>query len=86
VKKRNVEHFQGHIHETSRLRFPLKPKDSLYLKVDVQQIIFNINIFFLKCNEMKHVTMPEFLMPDDFKAYMKVKIDNQHFNKYNNPL
>lgn len=33
------------------------------------------------CNEMKHVSMPELLMPDDFKAYMKVKIDNQHFNK-----
>ena len=26
--------------------------------------------------------MPELLMPDDFKAYIKVKIDNQHFNKY----
>lgn len=25
--------------------------------------------------------MPELLMPDDFKAYMKVKIDNQYFNK-----
>ncbi|RNA42135.1 phosphatidylinositol 5-phosphate 4-kinase type-2 alpha [Brachionus plicatilis] len=33
------------------------------------------------CNELKHVNMPELLMPDDFKAYMKVKIDNQHFNK-----
>lgn len=32
-------------------------------------------------NELKHVSMPELLMPDDFKAYMKVKIDNQHFNK-----
>ena len=26
--------------------------------------------------------MPELLMPDEFKAYIKVKIDNQNFNKY----
>ncbi len=32
-------------------------------------------------NELKHVSMPELLMPDDFKAYMKVKVDNQYFNK-----
>ena len=25
--------------------------------------------------------MPELLMPDEFKAYIKVKIDNQNFNK-----
>ncbi len=26
--------------------------------------------------------MPPILMPDDFKAYIKVKVDNQYFNKY----
>lgn len=32
-------------------------------------------------NELKQITMPELLMPDEFKAYIKVKIDNQNFNK-----
>ncbi len=32
-------------------------------------------------NELKQILMPELLMPDEFKAYMKVKIDNQNFNK-----
>lgn len=32
-------------------------------------------------NELKQITMPELLMPDEFKAYIKVKVDNQNFNK-----
>lgn len=32
-------------------------------------------------NELKQIPMPELLMPDEFKAYIKVKIDNQNFNK-----
>lgn len=32
-------------------------------------------------NELKQIIMPELLMPDEFKAYIKVKIDNQNFNK-----
>ena len=35
----------------------------------------------LKHNELKQIAMPELLMPDEFKAYIKVKIDNQNFNK-----
>jgi len=32
-------------------------------------------------NELKQIKMPELLMPDEFKSYIKVKIDNQNFNK-----
>lgn len=32
-------------------------------------------------NELKQISMPELLMPDEFKSYIKVKIDNQNFNK-----
>lgn len=32
-------------------------------------------------NELKQIPMPELLMPDEFKSYIKVKIDNQNFNK-----
>ena len=31
--------------------------------------------------ELSHVSIPVMLMPDDFKAYTKIKIDNHLFNK-----
>ncbi|OQV16814.1 Phosphatidylinositol 5-phosphate 4-kinase type-2 alpha [Hypsibius exemplaris] len=36
-------------------------------------------------NELQHVNIPVMLMPDDFKAYNKIKIDRQGFNKDNMP-
>ncbi|KAL3832218.1 hypothetical protein ACJMK2_023878 [Sinanodonta woodiana] len=36
-------------------------------------------------NELGHVNIPVMLMPDDFKAYTKVRIDNHLFNKDNMP-
>ncbi|XP_055337312.1 phosphatidylinositol 5-phosphate 4-kinase type-2 alpha-like [Paramacrobiotus metropolitanus] len=36
-------------------------------------------------NELTHVNIPPMLMPDDFKAYNKIKIDRQYFNKDNMP-
>lgn len=36
-------------------------------------------------NELSHVTVPVMLMPDDFKAYTKIKVDNHLFNKENMP-
>ncbi|RWS29851.1 phosphatidylinositol 5-phosphate 4-kinase type-2 alpha-like protein [Leptotrombidium deliense] len=36
-------------------------------------------------NELTHVNIPVMLMPDDFKAYTKVKVDNHSFNKENMP-
>jgi len=35
--------------------------------------------------ELQHVSIPVMLMPDDFRSYSKVKIDNQSFNKENLP-
>jgi len=35
--------------------------------------------------ELQHVSVPVMLMPDDFRAYSKVKIDNHSFNKENLP-
>ena len=32
-------------------------------------------------DQLMHVPPPGLLMPDDFKAYSKVKIDNHNFNK-----
>uniref|UniRef100_A0A3B5L8N2 Phosphatidylinositol 5-phosphate 4-kinase type-2 alpha n=1 Tax=Xiphophorus couchianus TaxID=32473 RepID=A0A3B5L8N2_9TELE len=36
-------------------------------------------------NELSHVQVPIMLMPDDFKAYSKIKVDNHLFNKENMP-
>uniref|UniRef100_V9KBD6 Phosphatidylinositol 5-phosphate 4-kinase type-2 alpha n=1 Tax=Callorhinchus milii TaxID=7868 RepID=V9KBD6_CALMI len=36
-------------------------------------------------NELSHVQIPVMLMPDDFKAYSKIKMDNHLFNKENMP-
>ncbi|CAJ0941881.1 unnamed protein product, partial [Mesorhabditis belari] len=35
--------------------------------------------------ELMHVPPPTLLMPDDFKAYAKIKVDNHAFNKDNMP-
>lgn len=34
-------------------------------------------------NGLTHVNIPVMLMPDDFKAFTKIKVDNHHFNKEN---
>ncbi|XP_061444904.1 phosphatidylinositol 5-phosphate 4-kinase type-2 beta isoform X1 [Rhineura floridana] len=36
-------------------------------------------------NELSNVPIPVMLMPDDFKAYSKIKVDNHLFNKENLP-
>ncbi|XP_072179098.1 phosphatidylinositol 5-phosphate 4-kinase type-2 alpha-like [Diadema setosum] len=36
-------------------------------------------------SELSHVSIPVMLMPDDFKAFGKIKVDNQMFNKENLP-
>lgn len=52
------------------------------------EIAFNGDVFrfSLLClpaqiNELSHVQIPIMLMPDDFKAYSKIKVDNHLFNK-----
>lgn len=37
--------------------------------------------FSAQINELSHVQIPIMLMPDDFKAYSKIKVDNHLFNK-----
>ena len=42
----------------------------------------DITFNFYQVNQLTHVRIPVMLLPDDFKAYTKVKVDNLHFNKY----
>ena len=32
-------------------------------------------------SELNHVNLPVMLMPDDFKAFTKIRVDNHMFNK-----
>ena len=43
----------------------------------------NVEYFNLtfQLHELQHVSIPVLLMPEDFKAYSKTKIDNHLFNK-----
>uniref|UniRef100_A0A1B0BP91 PIPK domain-containing protein n=1 Tax=Glossina palpalis gambiensis TaxID=67801 RepID=A0A1B0BP91_9MUSC len=36
-------------------------------------------------NELSHVNIPVMLLPDDFRAFSKIKVDNHLFNKENMP-
>lgn len=36
----------------------------------------------LQINELSHVNIPVMLLPDDFRAFSKIKVDNHLFNKY----
>ena len=35
--------------------------------------------------ELQHVHIPVMLMPDDFRSFSKIKVDNHAFNKENLP-
>jgi len=35
----------------------------------------------LQISELNHVNLPVMLMPDDFKAFTKIRVDNHMFNK-----
>ena len=66
-------------------KFKLKhPKRKLFRSNDplLSVLMWGVN----HCvKELQHVSVPVMLMPDDFRSYSKVKIDNQSFNKENLP-
>lgn len=41
----------------------------------------DLRLFSPQVNELSNVPVPVMLMPDDFKAYSKIKVDNHLFNK-----
>ena len=43
--------------------------------------LLSCNEFVLQIKELVHINIPVMLMPNDFKAYTKVKVDNHLFNK-----
>ena len=47
-------------------------------------VVITILIIFInfQINELSHVNIPVMLLPDDFRAFSKLKVDNNHFNKW----
>lgn len=70
---------------TKTKRFKVKhPKRKLYRASEPLLSVFMWGVNY-SVRELDHVALPVMLMPDDFKAFTKIKIDNQSFNKDNMP-
>jgi len=41
----------------------------------------NLSVVVSQISELNHVNLPVMLMPDDFKAFTKIRVDNHMFNK-----
>lgn len=71
--------------KTKTKRFKVKhPKRKLFRSNDPLLSVFMWGVNHT-VKEMQHVSIPVMLMPDDFRAFSKVKIDNHSFNKENLP-
>ena len=55
--------------------------DGILCLVTILQIHDSVSPALSQINELSHVQIPIMLMPDDFKAYSKIKVDNHLFNK-----
>ena len=60
------------------------PKRKLYRSSDPLLSVFMWGINHT-VRELTHISIPVTLMPDDFRAFTKIKIDNHAFNKENLP-
>jgi len=70
---------------TKTKRFKVKhPKRKLFRSNDPLLSVFMWGVNHT-VKELQHVNVPVMLMPDDFRSYSKVKIDNHSFNKENLP-
>jgi len=71
--------------KTKTKRFKVKhPKRKLFRSNDPFLSVFMWGVNHT-VKELQHIHVPVMLMPDDFRAFSKVKIDNQSFNKENLP-
>ena len=70
---------------TKTKRFKVKhPKRKLFRASDplLSVLMWGVNH---SVQELQHVHAPVMLMPDDFRSFSKVKVDNNAFNKENLP-
>jgi hypothetical protein len=70
---------------TKTKRFKVKhPKRKLFRASDPLLSVFMWGVNH-SVRELQHVHAPVMLMPDDFRSFSKVKVDNNAFNKENLP-
>jgi len=71
--------------KTKTKRFKVKhPKRKIFRSNDPLLSVFMWGVNH-SVRELQHVNVPVMLMPDDFRASSKIKIDNHSFNKENLP-
>lgn len=54
----------------------------VYAMLSVKVFINNLSIDHAQINDLSQVPIPVMLLPDDFKASTKIKVNNHLFNKY----
>ena len=70
---------------TKTKKFRVKhPKRKLYRSSEPLLSVFMWGINHT-VRELSHISIPVMLMPDDFRSYSKIKVDNHAFNKENLP-
>lgn len=52
-----------------------------FIVFDIYVAIHIILKILLQISGLAHVNVPVMLMPDDFEAYSKIRVDNHYFNK-----
>lgn len=71
--------------ETKTKRFKVKhPKRKLFRASEPLLSVFMWGVNH-GVRELQHIHVPVMLMPDDFRSYSKIKVDNHNFNKDNLP-
>lgn len=79
------ENQRGPMSSTKTKHFNFKhPKRKLYRASEPLLSVFMWGINHT-VRELTHISIPVMLMPDDFRAFTKIKIDNHAFNKENLP-
>ncbi|VDP26626.1 unnamed protein product [Soboliphyme baturini] len=69
-------------HKGRKTKRPITPKWKLFRAKEPFLSVFMWGINHT-ITELSHVVPPRLLMPGDFKAFSKVKVDNHFFNKDN---
>lgn len=80
VKHQKVKLFRANEPILSVFMWGINHTVCLYINPTLYICINNAHLFF-QINELSHVNIPVMLLPDDFRAYSKIKVDNHLFNK-----
>ena len=52
----------------------------------VNSLLNTCSVLLLQINDLNQVPVPVMLLPDDFKANTKIKVNNHLFNKYDTQI